>query len=90
MDARAHIIVKGMVQGVGFRWFVRSRASRLGLHGYVRNLDNGNVEIEVEGSRSLVESLIAEVRVGPRFADVRDLVVSYKPYEGDLPEFTID
>jgi len=89
MDVRAHIIVKGMVQGVGFRWFVHSRASRLGLVGYVRNLYNGDVEIEVEGDRSLVESLISEIRIGPRFADVQDVLVTYKPYEGTFRGFEI-
>ncbi|CUT02300.1 Acylphosphatase, partial [Candidatus Kryptonium thompsonii] len=45
----AHIIVKGLVQGVGFRWFVQKHANHLGLKGWTRNLSNGDVEIEVEG-----------------------------------------
>jgi acylphosphatase len=70
MRARVHMIVEGLVQGVGFRWFVARHAEALGLDGYVRNLYNGNVEIEAEGDRSLVEEFIKEVRVGPRAAHV--------------------
>ena len=67
MTARAHMIVRGLVQGVGFRWFVARRANALGLAGYARNLVDGAVEIEAEGDRSMVEELIGDVRVGPAF-----------------------
>src|SRR6266850_6133424 len=55
MTVGASIIVEGMVQGVGFRYFVYTKASRLGLTGFVRNLASDAVEIEVEGDRSLIE-----------------------------------
>jgi acylphosphatase len=73
MEARLHIIVEGMVQGVGFRWFVAQRAVELGLRGFVKNLNNGNVEIEAVGHRALVEELIKQVKVGPRSAHVKNL-----------------
>jgi acylphosphatase len=85
----AHIIVKGFVQGVGFRWFVQKHANHLGLNGWVRNLSNGDVEIEVEGERSLVEELIKLVKVGPRYAQVEDLQITWKPYEGKYKSFEI-
>jgi len=53
MQARVHLVVHGLVQGVGFRWFVARRADGLGLSGYVRNLYDGSVEAEAEGDRSL-------------------------------------
>ncbi|HXG38037.1 MAG TPA: acylphosphatase [Bacteroidota bacterium] len=78
MDVGARIVVRGLVQGVGFRYFVLRHATRLNLRGYVRNLYNGDVEIEVQGDRSLVEELIKNVKVGPRSARVTDLKVEWK------------
>lgn len=67
---RCQVVVKGRVQGVGFRWFVRERARSLGLSGCVGNRSDGAVEIEVEGGRIAVESLITDLRVGPPGARV--------------------
>lgn len=78
VTARVHIIVEGLVQGVGFRWFVYRKAEVLGLTGWVRNLYNGSVEIEAEGDRSLLEELIKEVKVGPRSARVTNLTIEWK------------
>ena len=76
--ARTHIIVEGLVQGVGFRWFVARHADALGLSGVVRNLYNGNVEIDATGDRSLLEEFIKEVKVGPRGARVTNLKLEWK------------
>ncbi|HEY6191961.1 MAG TPA: acylphosphatase [Bacteroidota bacterium] len=89
MIVGAHIIVQGMVQGVGFRFFVHRSALRSGLEGYVRNLFNGEVEIEVEGDRSLIEELIKEVTVGPRAADVTHVKVDWKKPEHQFRRFEI-
>ncbi len=78
MTARVHIVVEGLVQGVGFRWFVQRRAESLGVNGWVRNLYNGNVEIEAEADRSLLEELIKEIKVGPRSAHVTNLRIEWK------------
>jgi len=88
-DVRAHIIVKGLVQGVGYRWFVERHAKQLGLTGYVRNLPDGDVEVVVEGARSLIEELIRELKVGPRFASVEDVRVTWHPYRGKFKDFRI-
>jgi acylphosphatase len=79
MEVRAHIIVKGLVQGVGFRYFVYSRATAAGTRGWVRNLGNGDVEIEAQGERSGVEILIGQVKAGPRSARVTDMRIEWKP-----------
>ncbi|MBI4548469.1 MAG: acylphosphatase [Ignavibacteriae bacterium] len=89
MEVGAHIVVGGMVQGVGFRYFVYHRATRLGLRGYVSNLYNGDVEIHVEGDRSLIEELIKEVKVGPRAARVSDVKVEWKQPESVFKSFDI-
>jgi acylphosphatase len=89
MHARVHIVVEGLVQGVGFRWFVSRRAQALGLSGFVKNLYNGNVELEAEGDRSLLEELIREVKVGPRSAHVSDLRLEWIEPRHDDPGFRI-
>lgn len=72
------MVVEGLVQGVGFRWFVARRAEALGITGWVRNLYSGNVEIEAEGDRSLLEEFIKQVKVGPRSARVTNLKIEWK------------
>ncbi|HSQ73972.1 MAG TPA: acylphosphatase [Bacteroidota bacterium] len=89
METRAHIVVEGLVQGVGFRWFVARHAQGLGLKGYVRNLFNGSVEVEAEGDRSLVEELIRHLKVGPRSAHVRDLHIEWLPPQSETRAFEI-
>ena len=89
MEVGAHIIVSGMVQGVGFRYFVYHRATRFGLKGYVDNLYNGDVEIEVEGERSLIEEIIKEMKVGPRAAHVTDVKIEWKNSESKYKRFDI-
>jgi acylphosphatase len=59
------------VQGVGFRWFVRERARRLGLAGWVRNLADGSVEVAAEGDEPQVELLRSELQKGPSGARVK-------------------
>lgn len=77
-QASAHVEVIGQVQGVGFREFTRTIAQRLGLAGWVRNRDDGCVEVAASGSASQVEALLAAVRRGPsggRVQEVRALPV---------------
>jgi acylphosphatase len=79
MEARVHVIVEGMVQGVGFRWFAARHAQTRSLRGYVRNCVDGSVEIDVEGDRALLEEFLREMRTGPRSARVRDLAIEWLP-----------
>lgn len=58
-QARLTAWVRGRVQGVGFRWWVRSRALELGLVGSATNLDDGRVQVDIEGSRPACERLLA-------------------------------
>ncbi len=86
---RAHILVSGRVQGVGFRYFTAAQARRLGVGGSVRNLPDGGVEIVAEGDRSALEVLIAAVRRGPRGAVVRDVRVDWEDVSAPRQEFVI-
>ena len=78
MTVRVHVVAEGLVQGVGFRWFVARHAESLGLTGYVRNLLSGQVEVEAEGDRSLIEQFLKDLRIGPRSAHVADLHVEWQ------------
>lgn len=64
-------LVRGTVQGVGFRYFVLRNASPLGLRGWTRNLDNGDVEVYAVGPESKLQELAAALHKGPAAADVR-------------------
>lgn len=57
--------VSGRVQGVGMRWWIRSRALELGLAGWARNTDDGRVEVVAEGDRAAAESLLDLLRAEP-------------------------
>jgi acylphosphatase len=72
-----HIIVEGLVQGVGYRWYAAQRAQALGLRGFVRNLYDGTVEVEAAGDRPILEDLIRELKVGPRSARVTNLKIEW-------------
>ncbi len=89
MQVAAHIVVHGLVQGVGFRYFVFRVAVRLGLAGWVRNQYNGDVELVAEGERSMVEEFIKAVKIGPRSAHVKDLTIEWQNYSGTYSSFEI-
>jgi acylphosphatase len=89
MQIGVHIVVKGMVQGVGYRFFVYRQAMKLGVTGWVRNSFSGDVEIEAEGDRSMVEELITEVKIGPRSAHVKDLIIEWQEYKSLHQTFEI-
>ena len=84
MDAAVHIVVEGLVQGVGYRWFVARMAEALGLSGYVQNLYDGTVEVQAQGERSLLEELIRDLKAGPRSAHVSDMKIEWKPPQRPL------
>lgn len=83
------ILVSGLVQGVGYRAFVEGEACRLGLVGGVRNLEDGRVEVAVEGERTTVESFMGALRTGPRLARVKTLQVEWEPPAGRYVGFQI-
>lgn len=68
--ARIHLAIAGMVQGVGFRWFVRQRATSLNIAGWVANRDDGTVELAAEGEPDALAALVEAVRRGPPGARV--------------------
>lgn len=63
-------IVRGHVQGVGYRDFARRRAEEIGVTGMVRNLDNGDVEVIASGTRKQLDTLAGHLHLGPHFCQV--------------------
>ncbi len=79
--------VHGFVQGVGFRWWTRSRARELGLVGYAANLADGRVLVVAEGTRAATEALLAALRSGDTAGRVDLVVERFEPARGDLRGF---
>ena len=73
-------VISGRVQGVGFRWFVEREAAQLNVTGWVRNRENGNVEVMATGTREQLAGLHGRLREGPRAARVDDVAVSPAPF----------
>jgi len=81
--------VKGRVQGVGFRYFARQIATKLGLTGYVRNCEDGSVEIVAEGDSQALHCLLRQVRSGPGFATVIEVDTEWGKARGAFSDFRI-
>ena len=88
-NVNAHILVSGVVQGVGFRYFTSRLADQHGLTGWVRNTPAGKVEIVVEGDKGLITSFIKEVQVGPTSGHVTTIDVQWKEYTGTHKDFRV-
>ena len=86
---RLHAIVHGDVQGVGFRYFVQRKAQQLGLSGWVRNNDDGTVELVAEGSREQLEQLKRTLDEGPRLARVDRVETKWSEGTGSLNRFEL-
>lgn len=89
MMVRAEILVNGLVQGVGYRYFVLREAKTLGLKGYTKNLFNGEVLTVVEGERYLIEELYNKLKVGPSFADVKNASINWSEFQNEFKSFEI-
>ena len=84
-------IVHGHVQGVNFRFFVKSRAEALGLKGYVRNLPDGTaVEVRAEGEKTKLGDLLNYLYTGPSRARVERVDVEWSKYTGRFNDFQLN
>ncbi len=83
------IKIKGLVQGVGFRYFVYFNAVKLGVNGFVRNTRDGDVEAVFEGEASRVEDLVSICGKGPSAAIVESLDRAYETFSGEFRGFRI-
>ena len=85
----AELRVRGLVQGVGYRYFARRRAAALGLTGWVRNEPDGSVLILAEGDQGAIADLAAELKAGPSAAAVSDVTVTWREFTGRYSSFDI-
>jgi len=83
-------IVTGRVQGVGFRWFVEKEARKIGVSGWVRNTDDGSVEVLASGTSDQLERLRKALKQGPRAARVDEVQEVDVEQEHSDPSFRIE
>ena len=89
MEKRVEVIVEGIVQGVGFRYFAKKVAKEFGIKGYVKNLPDGRVYIVAEGDMNVLEKFLASIRRGPPLAVVKNVIVCEKEPTGEFEDFSI-
>lgn len=79
-------VVRGRVQGVGFRWFVLRQAERLGIHGWARNLSDGGVEVVADATTEHLATLETALRRGPVAARVDSVEKTDLSHQADIPK----
>lgn len=84
-----HAVVKGRVQGVGFRVFTRESASRHQIKGWVRNLPNGEVEVQAEGDEVALTEFLTDLYRGPVLSHVADIELNWEHKEELASSFDI-
>jgi len=89
MEVRAEIIVNGLVQGVGYRYFVIREAQKLGLKGFTQNLFTGEVLTVVEGEKAIVDEMINKLRIGPSHASVKNCRVDWQEPKNEFTDFEV-
>ena len=89
MRVARRFVVSGRVQGVGFRYFIQRKAQQLGLLGWVRNNDDGTVEVVAEGARLELEQLKRALEEGPRMAQVDRVDARWSAATGNLQRFDL-
>jgi acylphosphatase len=83
-----HYLIRGRVQGVGYRYFALETAGRLGITGYARNLYSGEVEVHAEGEEAVLDRFKLELERGPRMARVSEVIETDVP-SGSYSSFLI-
>lgn len=88
-NKRLHLIVEGLVQGVSFRYYTQEKAKELDLTGWVKNLEDGSVEIIAEGENGKLKELETWAHQGPPAANVSQVHTRWLEFMGELKDFTI-
>lgn len=86
---QAHVFISGSVQGVGYRQFVKSTAKKLGLTGWVRNSEDGGVEVVLQGEKDMVEKMIALCKQGPFLSEVKQIGFEWEEGPESYSDFSI-
>ena len=82
MKKSVRLYISGLVQGVFFRAFVKENAERYGVKGFVRNLEDGRVEVFLEGDSDSVNKMIELCKKGPRHAKIRNVQIKQEKFQG--------
>ena len=86
---KAEVVVQGVVQGVGYRFFVLNQARLFDIKGYVRNLPDGSVEVVAEGEKGMVKDFVDRLRIGPLSAHVTGIDVKWYDEDSGFTEFRL-
>ncbi len=86
---KAVIIIQGLVQGVGYRFFVVAQAKQYHLAGYVQNLPNGNVKVVAEGEKGMLKEFIKRLGIGPFSAHVTSIDTQWSEEQDGFTDFDI-
>ena len=86
---RVHLFISGRVQGVFFRYNTKRVAEKLGVFGWVRNLEDGRVEVVAEGEEDKIDKLIEFCKRGPPLARVDKVEVKEEEFRGKFDRFEI-
>lgn len=86
---RYNLLVTGRVQGVGFRYFVQTLAMNMNLYGWVKNLDTGQVEIDVQGPKGFIIDFEKKVKKGNHFSKVEDIEIRRLEVEENYKKFKV-
>jgi len=86
---KAEITVQGVVQGVGYRFFVLNQAGLYDIRGYVRNMPDGTVEVVAEGEKGIIKDFIGRLRIGPVSAHVTGMKVKWSEQEQGYTDFRL-
>lgn len=89
MKKAVKAIIRGTVQGVFFRQFIKENADSLGVRGFVRNLENGDVEVIAEADQEVLERFLGFIKKGTAHSHIRDVDVENRKWSGDFKEFKI-
>jgi len=86
---QVHLFISGLVQGVGYRQFVKRKARKVGLCGWVRNLPDSRVEAVFQGKKEAIDTLIGICKRGPFLAEVQDVQVAWEEGKEEYKEFKV-
>jgi len=89
MKKAVKIVIIGTVQGVFFRQFIKDSADKLNIKGFARNLEDGSVEVVIEGNMDEINKFIEVCKQGPKFASIKEVKVEEKKFAGEFKEFKV-
>lgn len=90
LSRRAHVFYSGRVQGVGFRYTAEGAAHKAGLRGFVRNLQDGRVEVVCEGAQEKIDLFLAEIQEGPMGRHIQKTDCRWEEPTGSFTDFTVE